>query len=98
MMNRRDFTALLLSLVPAGCDWFGDKKQPLAGERISVLGLDTRFDHDPQLAGTPVTLQPPATNADWQEPGGKPAHGMVDPSLPDTIVLALDTRDVVRAH
>ena len=46
-MNRREFAALLLSLTPAGCDWFSDKKQPLPGERISVLGLETTFDSDP---------------------------------------------------
>jgi outer membrane protein assembly factor BamB len=90
-MNRRDFTALLLSLAPAGCDWFRDKKQPLTGERISVLGLDTRFDPDPQLASVPVALPPPVSNADWPQPGGNPAHAMVHPALPDKIAHAWDT-------
>ena len=73
-MNRRDFAALLLSLAPAACDWLRDKKQPLAGERISVLGLDTRFEPDPQLASEAVTLPPPVANPEWPEPGGNPAH------------------------
>jgi outer membrane protein assembly factor BamB len=90
-MNRREFAALLLSLTPAGCDWFTDKKQPLPGERISVLGLDTTFDPDPQLASTPVTLPPPAVNAEWPEPGGNPAHSMVHPALPDRLARAWET-------
>jgi outer membrane protein assembly factor BamB len=90
-MNRRDFAALLLSLTPAGCDWFSDKKQPLPGERISVLGLDTTFDPDPQLASMPVTLPPPAVNAEWPEPGGNPAHSMLHPALPDRIARAWET-------
>src|SRR5580704_19498358 len=67
-MNRRDFAVLLLSLAPTACDWLKDKKQPLAGERISVLGLDTRFEPDPQLAGEAVTLPPPVANAEWPSP------------------------------
>jgi outer membrane protein assembly factor BamB len=90
-MNRREFAALLLSLTPAACDWFQDKKQPLTGERISVLGLDTQFDPDPQLASVPVTLPSPLTNADWPQPGGNPAHAMVHPALPDKFARAWDT-------
>src|SRR4029077_4360589 len=90
-MNRRNFTALLLSLAPAGCDWFRDKKQPLTGERIWCLGLDTRFAPDPQLASVPVALPPPVSNADWPQPGGNPAHAMVHPALPDKIARAWDT-------
>ena len=87
-MNRRNFAALLLSLAPAACDWFRDKKQPLTGERISVLGLDTQFDPDPQLASVPVTLPPPTTNADWPQPGGNAAHAMGHPALPDKFARA----------
>lgn len=91
-MNRREFAALLLSLTPAACDWLGgEKKQPLPGERISVLGLDTTFDPDPQLASTPVALPPPVPNPDWPEPGGNPAHAMGHPALPDRIARAWET-------
>src|SRR5262252_611593 len=92
-MNRREFAALLLSLTPTGCEWLGigDKKQPLPGERISVLGLDTTFEPDPQVASTPVTLPPPVSNTEWPEPGGNPAHAMVHPALPDRIARAWET-------
>ena len=50
-MNRRDFSALLLSLGLGGCSLFGgDKKVPLPGERISVLGLGAMLQPDPKLA------------------------------------------------
>jgi len=90
-MNRREFAALLLSLTPAACDWLADKKQPLPGERISVLGLDTGIDPDPQLASIPVALPPPVANPDWPEPGGNPAHAMAHLALPDRIARAWET-------
>jgi len=40
---------LLVSLGLAGCDMFGDKKQPLPGERISVLSLDRQLDLERDL-------------------------------------------------
>jgi outer membrane protein assembly factor BamB len=93
-MNRRDFASLLLSLGVTGCsvlDIFKDKKQPLPGERIPVLGLGTRFEPDPELAAAPVTLPPPAVNPDWPEPGGNPAHAMGHPALPDKVARAWQT-------
>ena len=62
-MNRREFSALLLSLGAAGCDAldiFKDKKQPLPGERISVLGIGGGVEPDPKLAAITVTLPAPA--------------------------------------
>jgi outer membrane protein assembly factor BamB len=91
-MNRRDFAALLLmSLGTAGCDMFKDKKVPLPGERIPVLGIGGGVEPDPKLAGTPVTLPPPAVNPDWPEPGGNPAHAMGHPALPDKLARAWQT-------
>ncbi len=90
-MNRRDFTTLLLSLGTAGCDMFKDKKQPLAGERISVLGIGGDVEPDPKLADTPITLPPPAVNPDWPEPGGNPAHAMNHPALPEKPARAWET-------
>ena len=83
-MRRRDFSGLLLASLAAGCDIFGggDKKQPLPGERISVLGLDRRLLPDPEAAKVPVTLPRPVVNADWPEPGGYPNHAMYHLSLP----------------
>ncbi len=90
-MNRRDFAALLLSLAATGCDVFKDKKKPLAGQRIPVLGVGGGIAADPKLAATPVTLPPPAVNPDWPEPGGNPAHAMGRPALPDKLARAWQT-------
>ncbi|HEV2336136.1 MAG TPA: PQQ-binding-like beta-propeller repeat protein [Stellaceae bacterium] len=87
-INRRDFAALLLSFGAAGCGLFKDRKQPLPGERISVLGIGGGVEPDPKLAATPVTLSPPAVNADWPEPGGNPAHTMGHPALPAQLARA----------
>ena len=76
---------LLLSLSVAGCNWFGEKKQPLPGERISVLSLDRQLEPDPALAKIPITLPPPVVNADWPEAGGYPNHSMQHLSLPDRL-------------
>jgi outer membrane protein assembly factor BamB len=90
-MNRRDFTALLLASGVAGCDVFKDKKTPLPGERISVLGLGSNLDPDPKLAQMPVTLPPPAVNPEWPVPGGNTAHAMGHPALPDRLTRAWET-------
>ena len=90
-MNRRDFAALFLALGPAACDWFRDKKTPLPGERIPVLGIGGGVEPDPKLAAAPVTLPPPAVNRDWPEPGGNPAHVMNHPALPEKLTRAWDT-------
>ncbi|HKS90031.1 MAG TPA: PQQ-binding-like beta-propeller repeat protein [Stellaceae bacterium] len=90
-MNRRDFAALLLALGTAGCDWFKDKKVPLAGERIPVLGFGGSLDPDPKLAAAPVTLPPPAVNPDWPEAGGNPAHAMGHPALPGKFARVWET-------
>jgi len=76
---------LLLSLSVAGCNWFGEKKQPLPGERISVLSLHRQLEPDPALAKIPITLPPPVVNADWPEAGGYPNHSMQHLSLPDRL-------------
>jgi outer membrane protein assembly factor BamB len=93
-MKRREFGALLLALGVSGCnpfDAFKDKKQPLPGERIPVLGFGGDLDPDPSLAATPVVLPPPAVNPDWPEPGGNPAHAMGHPALPPKLARAWET-------
>jgi outer membrane protein assembly factor BamB len=90
-MNRRDFSALLLSFGAAGCDLFKEKKQPLPGERISVLGIGGGVEPDPKLADIPVTLPPASVNPDWPEPGGNPAHAMNHPALPEKLARVWDT-------
>lgn len=91
-MHRRDFTALLLALGTAGCDLFaGDKKEPLPGERLPVLGIGSELSVDPKLAATPVVLPPPQANPDWPEPGGNAAHAMGHPALPGQLRQAWQT-------
>ena len=90
-MNRRDFGALLLVLGAAGCNLFKDKKVPLPGERIPVLGIGGSLEPDPKLAAVPVTLPTPSVNPDWPEPGGNPAHAMGHPALPPQLARAWET-------
>src|SRR5215471_11639240 len=75
-MNRRSFAASLLSLATTGCDLFKDKKVPLSGERIAVLGVGGGLEPDAKLGAAPVSLPPPELNRDWPEAGGNPAHAM----------------------
>jgi outer membrane protein assembly factor BamB len=76
---------LLVSGLLAGCGLLDDKKQPLPGERISVLSLDRQLEPDPELAKIPITLPPPAVNTDWPEAGGYPNHAMQHLALPDRL-------------
>jgi outer membrane protein assembly factor BamB len=82
---------LLVGLVLAGCSWFGTKKEPLPGERISVLSLDRRLEPDPDLAKIPITLPKPVVNPDWPEPGGYPNHAMQHLALPYHLTQAWKT-------
>jgi outer membrane protein assembly factor BamB len=70
---------------------FKDHKQPLPGERISVLGIGGGVEPDPKLAAAPVTLPAPTVNPDWPQPGGSPAHQIGHPALPDTLARAWNT-------
>jgi outer membrane protein assembly factor BamB len=90
-MNRRDFTALLLTSAAAGCGLFDEKKTPLPGERIAVLGIGGGLDPDPSLAAVPVVLPPPEVNPAWPVPGGVPTHAIGHPALPDRIGRAWTT-------
>src|SRR5689334_10875805 len=79
---------LLLAAILVGCGMFADKKQPLPGERISVLSLDRRLEPDPELAKIPMTLPPPVANSDWPEAGGYPNHAMQHLALPEKLTEA----------
>ncbi len=76
---------LLVALTHAGCSWFASKKQPLPGERISVLSLDRQLKPDPTVAKLPVSLPKPVVNPDWPQPGGFPNHAMQHLALPATL-------------
>lgn len=92
-MNRRIFSSLLaLPLLTAGCSLFGGShKEPLPGERISVLGFGRQLAPDPKLASIPVTLPPPVPNRDWLVAGGDPSHAIARPALPATLAQAWQT-------
>jgi outer membrane protein assembly factor BamB len=87
-MNRRDFAALLLASAAGGCGLFEEKKTPLPGERISVLGIGGGLDPDPNLAAVPVSLPPPQVNPAWPVPGGVPTHAIGHPALPQPVSRA----------
>jgi outer membrane protein assembly factor BamB len=72
-----------LLLLVAGCDWFGDTKVPLPGERLSVLSLQRQLEPDPTLAQLEVALPRPVENSDWPEAGGYPNHVMHHLALGD---------------
>jgi len=82
---------LLVSMLLAACGWFDSKKQPLSGERISVLSLDRQLEPDPDLAKIAITLPAPVVNPDWPEPGGYPNHAMQHLSLPDRLTRVWST-------
>src|SRR5271169_428480 len=88
MMRTALGALLLVSLLLTGCGWFGDKKQSLSGERISVLSLDRQLEPDPDLAKIAITLPAPVVNSDWPEAGGYPNHAMQHLSLPDRLTRA----------
>ena len=88
-MTGAELVSLFLALlVLGGCGWFDDKKQPLSGERISVLSLDRQLEPDPDLSKIAITLPPPVVNPDWPEPGGYPNHAMQHLSLPERLTQA----------
>jgi outer membrane protein assembly factor BamB len=88
-MNPRALLAIIPTvLVLTACSWFEAKKQPLPGERIPVLALDTQLAPDPALANTPITLPHPEVNKNWPQAGGDPEHLMQHPALPASLVQA----------
>jgi outer membrane protein assembly factor BamB len=91
MIRSTSALLILISLGISGCSWFEESKQPLPGERISVLSLDRQLEPDPDLAKTAITLPPPVVNADWPESGGYPNHAMQHLALPDKLTQAWRT-------
>ncbi len=79
---------LLCLLLLSGCDsWFGDTKEPLAGNRVAVMALPRALAVDPAVQRT-VTLPSPAPNANWPQPGGGPAHDGEHPAAGETLTRA----------
>lgn len=69
-------SALLFAAALTGCDWFEKSKQPLPGERISVLGDRKDLEPDSDVAGIQVTLPPPTVNDSWPQSGGFANYAM----------------------
>ena len=82
---------LLVGLTLTSCSWFATKKQPLPGERISVLSLDRQLKPDPELAKTAISLPKPVVNPNWPQPGGYPNHAMQHLALPNSLRAAWKT-------
>jgi outer membrane protein assembly factor BamB len=53
---------------------FAKKEVPLPGERVAVITDANPTAVDPSLAGRPVQLPPPQSNASWTQPGGSPTN------------------------
>src|SRR5690606_29949407 len=70
---------------------FGDNKQPLPGERRSVLPGEAGTEADPSLADLPVDLPPPVANASWPVPGGSPSNVMGHLAAADRLAVAWRT-------
>lgn len=69
-----------LPLLLGGCSlWdaaFRDTKQPLPGERRSVLPGETQLQPDEGMEATEIALPPPALNPNWPVPGGTASNVM----------------------
>ncbi|WP_043360661.1 PQQ-binding-like beta-propeller repeat protein [Belnapia sp. F-4-1] len=59
---------------------FGERKVPLRGERRPVLAVERPLNIE-EGAQAPVTLPPPALNADWPQAGGTISHAAGHPAL-----------------
>ncbi len=61
----------------SGCslydDWFGAKKVPLPGQRVSIVASSNALDAG-EATARKVVLPPAVRNANWPTPGGNPAH------------------------
>ncbi|MBM3521862.1 MAG: pyrrolo-quinoline quinone [Alphaproteobacteria bacterium] len=73
--------SLVALLLLGGCGlvdrYFGaPPKPPLLGERLAVLGTDSKLEPDPRIADVVVEVPQPVPNAAWPQPGGTPSHSM----------------------
>lgn len=77
---------LLSTFALGGCSLFkGDEKQPLPGERVSVLELQRALEpSDAALKAEGFVAPAPWKNDFWTQAGGYPNHNLQNLSLPDT--------------
>lgn len=84
--NSRTSLLILLSTVTlGGCSWLGlddDKKQPLPGERVSVLELQKALEPSDATLKAEGFIAPAAWQNDyWTQPGGYPNHALQNVAL-----------------
>ena len=91
-MRLRKTIALALSLVVAGCDWFGSNKTPLPGEREAIARDERDLKPDEGAARISVTLPRPYVNESWPQSGGYASAAMQHPDTGEapTIVWSAD--------
>ena len=77
-------TAALLTVSLSSCDWFEKSKQPLPGERISVLGDRRDLEADKDVANVDVILPAPVVNESWPQSGGFANHAMHNLAINDS--------------
>lgn len=98
----RRATLLGAATLLAGCETitdsldgiFGERKVPLAGERRAVLAADRALGTGGAADGAnlpPVSLPPPAPNAEWPQAGGTLGHAPGHPALGTPLVEAWRT-------
>ena len=89
---RRIFIIVIAMFSLSACSAFDvfkkDKKDPLPGERISVLQYERSLTPDPELANTPILLPPPTPNANWPQAGGYANHAMHHIQVRDSLQRA----------
>ncbi|OHC82522.1 MAG: pyrrolo-quinoline quinone [Rhodospirillales bacterium RIFCSPLOWO2_12_FULL_67_15] len=68
--------ALALAATLSGCGWFGDKKERLEGERISVLLHQRVLSPDVEAGKVEILLPAPTPNPEWPQSGGYPNNAM----------------------
>lgn len=80
------------ALALGGCSVFGGdgkkKETPTIGSRVDILGTEADTKTDANLAGVSVILPPPATNANWAQPGGNAAKSPGHLTLSETAAQA----------
>lgn len=75
--GRRRLAAMLLAvacLAAAACS--SNDKEPLKGERVSILAHEKSVSPDPTAQLDQIRLPPPTVNDDWPTAGGSPNHAM----------------------
>ena len=92
MKHNSKILIAVAALAVSGCSVFGGdgkkKETPTIGNRVDILGTEADTKTDANLAGISVILPPPATNANWAQPGGNAAKSPGHLTLGDTAARA----------